>query len=289
VVCDVDSNHFEPLNNEIHPILFPLGGTPILAYTLEFLERGGVEEVFLISSHPSQIATYLESSRWGEQGYPVKTSVIAAPRARSVGDFLREVDRRGFVKSDFVLVRGGVLSNLALPSIVEEHRKKKEVDKDAMLLTMVLMQSESAFSPRRYDNFRVCLRRNLRDARLHVLDEENTSGSSEYDFHRCLVSEHVEIYPERKRYIHLSKEITSRYAKLLFRNDLYDCNIEICTPEVPALFTENFDYEDLRRDFVNGVLTSDLLLKNIYCYIVNSGYGGNISSFEEYWRVKWAP
>ena len=193
--------------------------------------------------------------------------MISAPKARSVGDFLREVDRRGLVKSDFVLVRGGVLSNLALPSIVEEHRKKKETDKDAMLMTMVAMQSEGAFSSRRYDDFRVSLRRNLRDARLHVLDETNTSVSSAYEFHRCLVSEHVEVYPERKRYMHLSKEIMSRHTNVLFRNDLYDCNVEICTPEVPALFTENFDYEDLRRDFVNGVLTSDLLSKNIYCYI----------------------
>ena len=79
----------------------------------------------------------------------------------------------------------------------------------------------------------------------------------------------------------------SRHTNVLFRNDLYDCNVEICTPEVPALFTENFDYEDLRRDFVNGVLTSDLLSKNIYCYIANSGYGGNITSFEEYWRVRY--
>lgn len=56
---------------------------------------------------------------------------------------------------------------------------------------------------------------------------------------------------------------------------------------MPALFTENFDYEDLRQDFVNGVLTSDLLQKNIYCYIAKSGYGANITSFEEYWDVRY--
>jgi hypothetical protein len=38
---------------------------------------------------------------------------------------------------------------------------------------------------------------------------------------------------------------------------------------------------------VNGVLTSDLLSKNIHCYIANSGYGENINSFEEYWRVRY--
>jgi translation initiation factor eIF-2B subunit epsilon len=110
-----------------------------------------VEDIFLISSQSTQIQTYLESSRWGKRGYPIKVQIISAPQAKSVGDFLREVDRRGLVRGDFVLIRGGVLSNLALPSIVEEHRKRKEVDKDAMLMTMVLMQTEShtAFSARR--------------------------------------------------------------------------------------------------------------------------------------------
>jgi len=56
--------------------------------------------------------------------------------------------------------------------------------------------------------------------------------------------------------------------------------------QVPALFTENFDYEDLQQDFVNGVLNSDLLSKNIYRYIAKSGYSGNVISFEEYWRVR---
>lgn len=134
-----------------HPILFPLGGTPILAYTLEFLECGGVEEIFLLASMPGPIQSYLESSRWSQRGCAIKVRVLSAPQAISVGDFLREVDRRGLVKSDFVLIRGGVVSNLALSSIVEEHRKRKEVDKDVILMTMVLMQTESrtAFNPRR--------------------------------------------------------------------------------------------------------------------------------------------
>jgi len=96
-------------------------------------------------------------------------------------------------------------------------------------------------------------------------------------------------YSDRKGLIHLSKEITSKNTDVLLRNDLCDCNIEICTPEVPALFTENFDYEDLRSDFVNGVLTSDLISKSIYCYIANNGYSSSLTNFEEYWTVKYSP
>jgi translation initiation factor eIF-2B subunit epsilon len=154
VICDDGSTRFEPLNNDIHPILFPLAGTPVLAFTLEFLERGGVEDIIVVcATHSTQIQSYLASSRWGETRYPVKVRVVTVASAGSVGDALREVDRLGLVKADFVLIRGGVLSNLPLSSIVEEHRKRKETDKDVMLMTMVLMQTdnESAFNSRRFD------------------------------------------------------------------------------------------------------------------------------------------
>jgi len=51
------------------------------------------------------------------------------------------------------------------------------------------------------------------------------------------------------------------------------------------LFTENFDIDDLRSSFVNEVLTSDLLSKNIYAFTPKTGYAYNISCLDEFWRV----
>ena len=152
-MCDVESDNFSDLSNDLSPILTPIAGTQILAYTLEFLERGGVEDVILISSRKTaQLQSYLMSTRWGEKGYHVKVRVVSVAAARSTGDALREIDRLGLVKADFVLIRGGVLNNLPLQFIVEEHRRRKQEDKDAMLMTIVLMQSDTQtpFSSRRY-------------------------------------------------------------------------------------------------------------------------------------------
>ena len=74
----------------------------------------------------------------------------------------------------------------------------------------------------------------MREARLHVLDESNATASRDYNFHRCLVSEHIDVHPDSPQFVQLSKEITSRHTDVIFRNDLYDCNIEICSPEVGA-------------------------------------------------------
>jgi len=44
--------------------------------------------------------------------------------------------------------------------------------------------------------------------------------------------------------------------------------VDICEADVPALCTENFDYHDLRRHLLNGVLTSELLGKKIAVNVV---------------------
>jgi translation initiation factor eIF-2B subunit epsilon len=58
--------------------------------------------------------------------------------------------------------------------------------------------------------------------------------------------------------------------------------------QVPSLFQDNFDYGDIRRDFVHGVLTSDLLMKNIYCYVAKEGYAARVQdtrSYDAIWSV----
>jgi translation initiation factor eIF-2B subunit epsilon len=223
----------------------PLAGTPLLEYTLEFLERGGIHDIILVTSTlPSQLRGYLSSSRWGQQDYPVRVKVVGMAVVRSVGDALREIDRQGLVKSDFVLLRGGLLTNLHLPFVVEEHRRIQALEKDKLLMTMVNSQGKNinnAFDSQRL-GYSCCIAesRNLRDACLHVLDEnQNASESTNYDFQQCLLLEHLEVYPDRKRLVHLSKEISSIHKDVTFRNDLSDCYIDICTPEVPYSFLED--------------------------------------------------
>ncbi|KAJ7285945.1 nucleotide-diphospho-sugar transferase [Mycena rebaudengoi] len=40
------------------------------------------------------------------------------------------------------------------------------------------------------------------------------------------------------------------HPEIDIRNDLIDCSIDVCSVEVPSLFQDNFDYEDIRRDFL---------------------------------------
>lgn len=55
---------------------------------------------------------------------------------------------------------------------------------------------------------------------------------------------------------------------------------------MPSLFQDNFDYGDIRRDFVHGVLTSDLLMKNIYCYVAKEGYAARVQDTRSYDAIR---
>ncbi|CAG8733574.1 2809_t:CDS:10 [Cetraspora pellucida] len=98
---------------------------------------------------------------------------------------------------------------------------------------------------------------------------------------KCVHCETVELYPRKRRMI-MDMEVFKKHADVQIRNDHIDCQIDICSVEVPALFTENFDYQDVRKDFVYGILTSDLLEKTIYCHLVKDVYAARVRNLHAY-------
>jgi hypothetical protein len=55
------------------------------------------------------------------------------------------------------------------------------------------------------------------------------------------------------------------------RSDLMDCHIAICAPEVLMLFSDNFDYQHLKRDFVCGVLSEEELGNKVFTHTITVG------------------
>lgn len=96
---------------------------------------------------------------------------------------------------------------------------------------------------------------------------------------------HQPHFPARKR-THFPLEHIEAGRTLLVRTDLESVGVDICNMEVPALFVENFDYQNMRPDFINGVLTSDLLGKSIHCTVVGESHQiGTISLRAQPWAA----
>ena len=80
------------------------------------------------------------------------------------------------------------------------------------------------------------------------------------------------MFPKRKQ-ASLPKEALGGAKDVRVRIDLESVGVAICSIEVAPLFTENFDYQFFYPDFVNGLLTSDLLGKTICCTVVEPQAG----------------
>jgi translation initiation factor eIF-2B subunit epsilon len=65
-----------------------------------------------------------------------------------------------------------------------------------------------------------------------------------------------------------------------------DIGIDICEAEVLAQCTENFDYHDLRRHFVSGTLTSELLGMKIAYHLFGEEVKGDSSVGKYVERVR---
>lgn len=271
VLTDSFETRFMPLTSVKPRCLLPLANVPLIEYTLEFLAKAGVNEVYLMcSSHADQIQEYIENSKWSNQESPFNISTILSLESRSVGDSMRDLDNRGLITGDFLLVSGDVVTNIDFNKAMAVHKHKKLLDKDH-ILTMVLTQASPLHRTR-----------SPLDPATFLLDKKTN---------RCIYYQPIPSISNAGKSSSASINIDPELLEdvedeMLIRNDLIDCHVDICTPHVPQIFQDNFDYQYLRQDFVNGVLTSDLLKKTIYAYIIeNDEYAARVESWATYGAI----
>ncbi|KAF8628435.1 hypothetical protein AX15_003954 [Amanita polypyramis BW_CC] len=189
--------------------------------------------------------------------------IVTAKETFSPGDAMRDVYTRGLVTSDFVLVMGDLVSNVRIDDVVRIHKERRKTNKDA-IMTIVVKESGAKHRTRPQG-----------DSAVFALDSQT---------YECLHYQPVIAHPPT-RFVNIPRELLESHPEIDIRYDLIDCGIDVCSVEVPSLFQDNFDYLDIRKDFVHGVLTSDLLMKNIYCYVVKDGYAARVKDTKSYESV----
>ena len=155
-------------------------------------------------------------------------------------------------------ISGDNVSNVKLNNIVEIHKQRRQQDKNA-IMTVVLKPFKG---------------KNDEDV-LFVIDPQ-TSECLHYEPHD------PNLHPSSLITLDIETTIARRPV-VEIRYDLTDCGIDICSLDVLALLSENFDHQDLRKDFVKGVLESDLFGQKIYCHILESGqYAARVKNTKLY-------
>ena len=143
--------------------------------------------------------------------------------------FVRHIDDKQLITSDpFVLVSGDTVSNMDLGAAVETHRQRRQHDK-CSIMSLVFMPAKTSHPTREYtDDLVVAI-----DHSTHqILSFDNNTHRGTFRVSLDLLKEH---------------------AQMDFRYDLLDCNIDICSPEVLIHFSDNYDYVDIRRDYIHNL------------------------------------
>ncbi|KAI0693273.1 nucleotide-diphospho-sugar transferase [Cytidiella melzeri] len=262
ILADSFNKRFRPLTVGKPRCLLPVCNATLLDWTFESLALAGVQEIFVICrSFPEQVKAAIQESKWSKSASGIKiVPIITSKQTFTPGDAMRDIYTHSFITSDFVLVMGDLVSNVRIDEVVRIHKERRKTNKDA-IMTMVVKESGAAHRTR-----------SKGDSSVFVLDAQTSE---------CLHYEPVIGVPPTKR-VRIPRAKLAEHPEVEIRNDLIDCMIDVCSVDVPSLFQDNFDYGDIRRDFVTGVLTSDLLMKNIYCYVAKDGYAARVADTRSY-------
>jgi translation initiation factor eIF-2B subunit epsilon len=229
----------------------------MIEYSLECLEASGVKEVFVLCcSFARQVKAYLQRSSWMRKKH-IKIHPIMSEDCVNAGDALRHLHNLQVIDEEFILISGDVVSNINLSKVLEEHRARVKAD-NRNIMTMVLRKVDRKHRSK-------C----LEDDHVFLLDPDTKQVLS------------FQNAPEDKE-AELDVSLLAQHKRLQFRYDLMDTFIDICSEEVLGLFADNFDYLDLRKDFVAGVLGSDILGNKIHMHEISTEYAARIKDFHTY-------
>jgi len=246
VIADSYTNNFHPLTLSTPHCLQNVAGRPLLDYTLSWLHFNSVTEVILyLSSSPTEVKTWLKSSKWSQEldVKPLNVTVIVNEDSRSVGDACRDLDEKGIVRGEFVLCQGDLVSNVRLVDMIEKHRERCSKDKNG-IMTKLLMHGGEGDSTR-------CMGQDL------VLATDAASGQILFHQRSNLDGNNfpIDLFQHEQVSVH---------------SELADPGIYLCSPAVLAMFSDNFDKQDM-DSLVAEILESDLVDYTIYHQIVESG------------------
>ncbi|XP_039203145.1 translation initiation factor eIF-2B subunit epsilon isoform X1 [Crotalus tigris] len=263
LVADSFNRRFFPISKDRPRALIPLANVAMIDYTLEFLTATGVEETFVFCCWKSaEIKEHLQNSKWCRPTSPNIVRFVISDLYRSLGDVLREVDTKCLVRSDFILVSGDVVSNINISAALQEHRTRRKLEKNVSVMTMIFQECSPGHRARCPEDDIILV---MDSATKRVLHYQRTQGLKHFSFPMSLFHSHVE--------------------EVQVRNDLLDCHISICSPQVTELFTDNFDYQT-RDDFVRGLLVNEEVLGNqIHMYVTSEEYGASVSNLSMYESV----
>lgn len=268
LLADSFTKTFRPLSLDKSKVLCPLNNVPMIDYAMEFLAGAGVEEVFVICLGDA-VEDHVLQNAWAKSSLQV--TVVKDSSLTNAGDALRELDKRNLVQSDpFILMYGDTVTNVDIGPALEEHKQRHKKDNSA-IMTMLFKQTGGLHVHSG----------NVAYSSIRAANDDLVVGVDPTQSNRILVFDDH----SRNKMASVPCSFFASHSRVDFHTDFLDCGIDICSPDVLARFSDEFDYRDIRREFVaNSVAEEEEGLQNkIFAHILkDSEYAARVQDFSSY-------
>ncbi|XP_075972904.1 translation initiation factor eIF2B subunit epsilon-like [Anticarsia gemmatalis] len=267
VIMDTFNSHFNPISNNKPMGLLPVAGVPLIDYTLESLAQGGVGETILFCCQDGQkIKDYIRNGIAAKSIWSITmdVQVMMSDTCQTMGDVMREIDAAGLIRGYFVLLGVNTVSNIHFASLLEQHKQICKKDKGA---AMTLVYKKVAWE--------------------HPLISSDKPIFLAADGRSQKVLIHQKYKPKSaEKTISLPLEIVLSHSEVKLHHNLVDANIALCSPSVPPLFSDNFDFQT-RDDFIHGILINEEILASSLYYTLLKGnqYAASVTNWKTYQTV----
>lgn len=131
-------SRFRPLTIEDPKVLLPVGGCAMINYTLELLSSVCNEIFVICSSNSEKLEDYIFHSKWNNKKlYPnLNIIIVNVPYCNNIGHVLKHIQKneKSKIKTDpFILMRGDVITNIDLNSLINKHKQRHKIDNNNIL------------------------------------------------------------------------------------------------------------------------------------------------------------
>jgi translation initiation factor eIF-2B subunit epsilon len=261
-------------------------------------QQSTTDEPPSIHSSPATSSTSSSSLKLSST---MKIFVIRDATITNDGDALREMEKRNVIQSDpFVLMYADTITNVSLPDKIKLYQQYRTTI-DTSTISMMLFKSIGLSSPLHPTNARSVIvgfnnNNNNNTAIATTSSSTNTSASDDTttmsttnttnECHRILLYDHN---TSRKNHIQVPCSFMNQICNdLVIRTDLYDTGIDICSPELLVRFSDEFDYQNIRNEFVTNTVAEEEmgLQQSIYgCIVADTEYSARIHDLRIYHQI----
>ncbi|CAH4033416.1 unnamed protein product [Pieris brassicae] len=264
VIMDTFNSNLNPICADKPTGLLALAGVPLIDYVLESLVAGGVGEVILFScQEPSKVREYVKK-RKGEKvpwTFTLDVQILSSETCQTMGDVMREIDAAGLIRGYFILLNVNTITNVNFAQLLEQHKQTCKKDKGA---AMTLVYKEVAWDHPLISN----------NNPIFVAADGNTNKILLYQKYKIKCRDNT---------LSLPLESVLHHSEVKLHHNLLDANIALCSPSVPPLFSDNFDFQN-RNDFIHGILINeDILASSLYYTLLKGNqYAAAVTNWKTY-------